>query len=64
MTIVEYKKKVIELFRDGNPSIEQWEQMSQCVLHASEGEYTCTDDIDEFCDPEGWEEGFYNFEEN
>lgn len=36
MDIREYKDAVIELFRSGTASDEQWERMANAVLYASE----------------------------
>ena len=38
MNINEYKDKVIDLFRRGNPSEEQWEAMAIALLNFSEAE--------------------------
>ena len=38
MTIDAYLEKVIELFRDGNPTQEQYAAMADCVLEVSEGD--------------------------
>lgn len=38
MTIDEYKNAVIELFKSGNATPEQWGEMANAVLNASEGD--------------------------
>lgn len=46
MTISEYRAKVIELFRSGQATPSQWEEMANAVLHFSETEYEAVDAID------------------
>lgn len=59
MTCNEYRQAVINLFREGNPTKDQWEAMSYAVLNSSEEEYVDTSSIDCYCDPQGWEKGCY-----
>ena len=48
MTITEYKKRVRELFENGEPTEAQWNEMTDAVLNASEGEiHIFTEEIDE-----------------
>lgn len=37
MTVNEYKAKVLELFRGGIATDEEWEEMADAVLECSEG---------------------------
>lgn len=46
MNIDEYKAAVIALFKSGNATDEQWEEMASCILCASEGS-DGTDAIDD-----------------
>lgn len=36
MQIDEYERRVIELFKSGSATDEQWQEMAACVLGASE----------------------------
>lgn len=59
MTTEEFKLAVLDLFRNGQPTEDQWRQMSKCVLEASENDMVDTCEIDRHCDPVGWERGYY-----
>ena len=51
MTIVEYKTKVIDLFKNGSPTETQWQEMANAVLHVSEN-HGSIPNIDSAIDPE------------
>ena len=46
MTISEYKAKVIELFRSGQATDKQYEEMASAILTGSENDYESVDAID------------------
>ncbi|MFA5262229.1 MAG: hypothetical protein WC378_00280 [Opitutaceae bacterium] len=55
MTCDEYKAAAIRLFRDGNPTDEQWDEMAEAVLAASEN-HDATPAIDRVIMPEEYTE--------
>lgn len=52
MTGREYKNRVIELFKSGKATEEQYAEMANAVLDLSEADYTDTKAIDLIVDPE------------
>lgn len=46
MDIDQYKNKVIDMFRDGTPTVEEWEELATLVLYASESVNEQTELID------------------
>jgi hypothetical protein len=46
MDISEYKRKVIDLFKSGKATDEQWQQMAEMVLFASENDCEAVCEID------------------
>jgi len=46
LTISEYRAKVIRLFKSGTATVEQWEEMANIILMASETHCECVDAID------------------
>ena len=39
MTTREYKDQVIDLFKNGSPSAQMWDEMAECVLLYSENDF-------------------------
>jgi len=60
MTCKEYKQKIIELFKSGNVTKEQWDEMAEAVLIMSENYSNDTYHIDSVIDPESVEGGLRN----
>jgi hypothetical protein len=52
MTIQEYKRAVLDLFRSGRATDEQWQEMAECVLWTSEHGLEFVTAIDAVCCPE------------
>lgn len=52
MTITEYKRRVIELFKSGRATEEQWQEMANAVMCASEDYYEAVPEIDATVQPE------------
>ncbi len=55
MNIGEYKNKVIELFKSGKATDEQWQELGKAILKVSETWCDETTAIDKTIDPEWFE---------
>ena len=53
MTVDEYMNGVIELFKSGKATEQQWKDMAQAVCNESESDRTTTKSIDSVVDPVG-----------
>jgi len=49
MTINEYKDKVIQLFKSGNATEEQWDELAEAILYHSEN--GCMVEVDKVINP-------------